>query len=1110
MDAGPAVVVPTLRRNTGERLAILTSLAKLYELGFDINWPDAHGTGRVVDVPGYVWDRRPHWVAAPAPRSESPRAVSQPEPDVFYEVQWKVKGRLTSAVPRQTPHYIGDSSVIARRLIESRRRFMETPASTGAELDRICRLFAVRALCSIGGTDRIDRARLQEQIVLPRATRLVARLVRTLESIGWLVPVSNGWRVAAPADDPVVRLERLMGADQPSEPIARLLGNCGPRLADALTGAIDPVSLLFPDDRIASAERIYTESLFARSGNALVAQAVAAALENLPQDRVVRALEIGAGTGATTAEIIELFPEDRADYLFTDVSSAFFQKARQHFDRHRVLRYAALDIEKGLQDQGFGSGQLDLVIAANVLHATTDLRATLDAVRRLLVPGGLLVLLEGAASREWVDLTFGLTDGWWKFAGTDGRDYPLLSGSGWCETLQDSGFTNCESVPVSNTPTHSLFPQSVVLARTSASGSATAPSAVPGRRAEEAESVTWCVFADKSGVAEGMRRRIAERGHRVVLVAQGNEFHAVGDRVQIRPDRAEDFDALLAGPLAEDGRVRCVYLWPLDAGKPVPANSNWEYVESNVCGPVVHLIGSLTRARRAASAGLWLVTRGTEARDAEDIALSQSPLWGLGRVVALEHPEQWGGLIDLDVVAAVERDAAALVEEIERPDGEDQMALRGGERFVPRLVRTAMTGGRPSVRLRRDRAYFITGGTGGLGVQLARWMAENGAGWLVLGSRRATPMRDEVSAALRDIERAGAVVEVVAVDVAEMSSVRAVMDSFGRERPKLGGIVHAAGVIETHAVDALPRDAFHRVMQPKVAGAWNLHLLSTAHAPDFFVMFSSAASVWGSVGLAHYSAANYFLDTLARFRERSGLPATCANWGWWEGGGTTEEQHAYYAQIGLEPMSSARALEAFAAVLASGRTQTIVASLDESRFNAVYQARRARALFEHINRPDQRRRDADDEPGAEVPLIEQLRSAPDDQGVALLSSHIREMVAGVLGLSRHRAIDDAEGFFELGMDSIMTVELRTRLQEMFGCSLPVTIAFEYPNVRALTKFIASEIGLRAASPVVVSVPVQSGETTMLEELSNRSEDELAALLDESIAGALGDVTEDRR
>jgi microcystin synthetase protein McyG len=1094
--AAPVEVVPTLRRGQAEQHAALTAVARVYELGFDVNW-NAQGTGRSVALPTYPWDRHPHWIDRVRARRGNRQDAPADDADLYYEIEWQPKAHVASSVPRRTPEYLAAPEVIAQRLGPWRRRFEETPAATGPELEHIWRLFGIGALRTLGQSsgDRIDRATL-ERVAAPARTELLARVVRDLESSGWVTADPDGWRDAGPGDDPAVLLEKLIAADSTSAPVARLIGICGPKLAELLRGSLDSAALLASPDVAAAVDRVLDESLFSRSGNALLAQAVATSIENLPSDRVVRILEIGGGARAAAEELLTLLPEGRSEYVYTAASLELLESTRRRIGARPFVRFAPLDIERDPAGQGFGNGQFDIIVTSHALDARV-VPAALQSICQLLTPGGLLVALEPASRRAWFDATVRLRDD----RTAAGRNPQALSSNEWREALIACGL-NGEAVEVSSAPQHSLLPQRLVVARAD-SQPVGVGSLSSERRDQDDTAVTWCVFADTTGVAEALEQRLASRrGTRVVMVSRANAFNASGDRVQIRPEESANFDALLAA-LPDDGRqLRVVNLWALDVDDDASVAAQWSDVESAVCGPALNLVSALRRSGRP-TCEIWLVTRGVQAGAAADISLSQSPLWGVGRVLALEHPEYWGGLIDLDGTRNSDANATLLLQELDASDGEDQIAYRNGDRFVPRLVPTQV---RASTRLqlRRDRAYFITGGVGGLGLQLARWMVTAGAGWLVLGSRRGVAGLDQdAQAGLRNLERLGAVVEVVPVDVAEISSLRAVFDSFGRERPRLAGVVHAAGVIEMHSIESMPPDALRRVLRPKVAGAWNLHTLSASHPLDFFVLFSSAASVWGSAGMAHYSAANHFLDTLASYRQRAGLPVTCFNWGWWEGGASTEAHHQYYAQIGLKSLHSPQALAAFETVIASGRPATTVARVDWARFAAVYQARRSRPLLEHVADLGLQAADTGERGERTTRFVDSLRQMPADHVMTQLAAHIRAEVAGVIGLASADRVQDTDGFFDLGMDSITTVELRSRLQHAFGCALPVTVAFEYPTVVALAGFIARELGLVSAQSVSQSSPVARAPQTTIDDFSKQSLDELAELLDDSIAEVMG-------
>ena len=197
-----------------------------------------------------------------------------------------------------------------------------------------------------------------------------------------------------------------------------LAGRCGQQLAAVLLGQADPLEVLLPDRSFSMLEALYQDSPLARYYNTLVAEAVCAASAKLPVDRELRILEIGAGTGGTTAHLLPRLPADRTEFVFTDVSAVFTALATDKFRQYPFVQYSLLDIERDPLSQSFEPHHFDVILAANVLHSTADLRGVLANVKTLLASHGLLMLLEGTRPQRLLDLIFGLTEGWWKFADT--------------------------------------------------------------------------------------------------------------------------------------------------------------------------------------------------------------------------------------------------------------------------------------------------------------------------------------------------------------------------------------------------------------------------------------------------------------------------------------------------------------------------------------------------------------------------------------------------------------------------------------------------------------------------------------------------------------------
>ena len=545
----------------------------------------------------------------------------------LYEVTWEASpspGEVADACAA-----LPAPAALAAQVAPAFRTLADTPAvRTYDELVPALEALATRyigaALRELGWTpaagERVAVEPLAERLgVVGRHRRLLARLLAILAEDGVLTTAPGGWDVRAtpPALDPESLHAELLQRYGSAAAELGLTRDCGRALAEVLRGARDPLPLLFADDVLARTESIYSAGPIARAYNQLVADAAARALAALPAGRRGRVLEIGAGTGGTTGAMLPALDGRCAEYVVTDVSPRFTARAAATFGASAFVRCRPLDIEREPAAQGFDGGY-DVVVAANVLHATRDLGRTLDHARELLAPGGLLVLLEGTRPHRWVDITFGLTEGWWRFADVALRpDYPLLAPSQWVRALSSAGFETVASV--SDTDARpALAGQAILLARRSTSPAPSRP---------------WLVRADAGGVGQAVADRLRARGYRSLLVTPDT----------LRPTLAR---------LADEGGCRgLVDCSSLDA----PALE--DLAPEGVRAELVGRTASLTRVAQAlAAAGgdepgrLWLVTRGAQAVTKDDgpVAVAQAATWGLGRVLALEHPAALGGLVDLD------------------------------------------------------------------------------------------------------------------------------------------------------------------------------------------------------------------------------------------------------------------------------------------------------------------------------------------------------------------------------------------------------------------------------------------------------------------------------
>nr|WP_284749788.1 type I polyketide synthase [Amycolatopsis sp. RTGN1] len=455
------------------------------------------------------------------------------------------------------------------------------------------------------------------------------------------------------------------------------------------------------------------------------------------------------------------------------------------------------------------------------------------------------------------------------------------------------------------------------------------------------------------------------------------------------------------------------------------------------------------------AAPLWLATAGAVATGRGDTVTdaAQSQVWGLGRVIGLEHADRWGGLVDLPETAD-ERDRQRLAGILAAAGDEDQVAVRASGVLTRRLVPAPLGDGAPARDWRPDGAVLITGGTGALGAHVARWLAGRGARRLVLTSRRgeaapgAAELREELTAL-------GATTTIAACDVADRASLKTLLDELGEP---VRAVFHAAGIVQGTALDDTELAEFAEVVSAKVAGA--THLDELLEDVDAFVLFSSNAGVWGSGGQGAYAAGNAFLDALAQRRRDRGLTATSVAWGAWQGAGMAGDNDAeeHLRRRGVGAMPPERALLALGQAIDRDETVLTVADVDWERFVQGFTAARPRPLLDAL--PAVRRaleaRPAEAE-STPADFASRLTGLPPVEQERVVLDHVRDAIARVLGHAGAEEIDANRPFKEIGFDSLTAVELRNRLRAATGLKLPATLVFDHPTPSALAGFLLSAL-----------------------------------------------------
>ncbi|MDT0615391.1 type I polyketide synthase [Streptomyces lancefieldiae] len=455
--------------------------------------------------------------------------------------------------------------------------------------------------------------------------------------------------------------------------------------------------------------------------------------------------------------------------------------------------------------------------------------------------------------------------------------------------------------------------------------------------------------------------------------------------------------------------------------------------------------------------------------DDEVRGLAGAPVWGLVRSVQSEHPDRVA-IIDVDGTPQAEELVAAAV-----ATGEPQVAVRGAELRVPRLVRAAID---PSARAPEpdpDGTVLVTGGTGGLGGLFARHLvAEYGVRKLLLTSRRG-PEAPGADALAAELTRSGAHVTIAACDVSDRASLEAALQGH-----TLTGVVHTAGVLDDATVHAMTDEQLTAVLRPKADAARHLHELTADQPLSFFVLFSSVSGITGTAGQANYAAANTYLDALAAHRRARGLAATSVAWGLWDGthgmgADLGEADLARWTRAGITPLTPETGLALFdAAVVEGGRALAVPAKLDLGRMRVAGELPAAplRGLVRGRRSAAKAAPTGTSDASA---WAGQIAAMPNCEGLGAVMELVRTVVAGVLGHTGADRIEPERAFKDIGFDSLAGVELRNRLIAATGLRLPATLVFDHPSPSALAAYLHGKV-VDGAKPAVAAAPVRRGAT----------------------------------
>ncbi len=475
-----------------------------------------------------------------------------------------------------------------------------------------------------------------------------------------------------------------------------------------------------------------------------------------------------------------------------------------------------------------------------------------------------------------------------------------------------------------------------------------------------------------------------------------------------------------------------------------------------LCLGLLHLVqavmklidATLNQSAANTTPRLCVITKNAQYVRHDDVVFNphQGSLWGMGRVLALESPDLKPLFIDYDHLSNDLEDA--MISDIIFTHHENQLAYRNGQRYEARLQNDHSVPRVASCSIDPNYSYLVTGGFGSLGKQVAQRLVDRGARYLILVSRSGATTK-EAKEFVQTLEDKGVTVQSLALDISKDDMNKDDISRLITLSVPLRGVVHTAGVLEDKLVANQTEQSFLTVLAPKIQGTWNLHQLTKNIPLDFFVCFSSMTSVIGAIGQINYAAANAFMDTFCHYRTAMGLPALSISWGPWADAGMAAniELEKHWASIGMNSLELEEGMNIFERMLGLRSGHLGVMPMDWEKYPDQSH------FFErlkHIKR----------EKGAhqvKSTLLQELRSVEPTQRKKMILKYIETQVCIILGYKEGRSFEENQGFFELGMNSLTSVEFKNNLQESLSCKLSSTLTFDYPTITKLVNYLESEI-----------------------------------------------------
>ncbi len=616
----------------------------------------------------------------------------------FYEYNWNMKSRADQNIMRNPGEYLPAPTAIASGVQDTINEVKKRPEQSEyyekyePEQYKLTMAYICRSLKDMGMAFEIGAKTDVEELigkmnVIKDHHRLFHHMFKLLRDAGIVSGADGHFEVIKAPDfrDVTTWMDELNGQFPQFHHESTLLGRCGPEIQGVLQGTVDPIQLIFPEDKWDAIVQYYVEGFAFKKYNDIAGKSIAELIKNVPEDQNIRILEIGAGTGGMTQAILPMLPADRTEYVFTDLSHMFMLKAQQRFDKYPFVQYKIMDIEQDPAEQGFDLNTFDIIIASDVIHATRNLSVSLGNAQKLLASEGVLMMLEVTNSPVYLDFIFGMTEGWWLYEDLDIRtEHATMAPEKWKSVLESNGYSDIACY--SDYPNNDISCQTVIMARSEKIDLEAI------KKDDEAKLAkgNWLVFADNNGISEKVIKHLEALNKTCTTVKIGQNFKEVSNTAfTIDALSQDDVNKVLDYSNKQDNFEGIIYAWGLDLVDNASIN-----VESLIAGEsqgtitMMNIMKKLNDTQYKKNPNIWVLLSGSQtvAGSPEFLNLSQEGLRGVSRCIVNEFPNYITSLVDFSSPVQ-DNEIEVFIDELFAGDHIDELAFRGRKRYVNKLER---------------------------------------------------------------------------------------------------------------------------------------------------------------------------------------------------------------------------------------------------------------------------------------------------------------------------------------------------------------------------------------------------------------------------------------